>query len=86
MKNPTYNELLENNNLIIDGDKKYYMAKTPFYTHDNGVGVYKVLIIWTNRIGVKWVYERYTVTDVKHNFPLPTRKSWKGLNTALQTN
>ena len=75
MKNPTYFEFLENNNVIVAGNLKYYMAKTPFYTHDNGVDVYRVLVIWTNRKGIRWVYERYTVTNLVHNFPPPTRKS-----------
>ena len=77
MKNFNYNELQESNNFIALNDKyntKVIMARKPFFTHDNGVNVFKVIVICTMR-GKRVLSESYTLTDYQTPFMIINNKT-----------
>lgn len=67
MKNLNYNELSQSNNKVVSNGNTFLMAKKPFFTHANGVNVFKVLVVCVMR-GKRIIYDRYTVTDAQNPF------------------
>lgn len=87
MKNPNYAELKSSNNKISLNDnygRKVIMGSKPIFTHENGVNVFKVMVIGTLK-GKRVMFDKYSVTDLQTPFIILNgktipNKNYKAIN------